>query len=311
MSLEVVTAGFFSLIEDYGRFGLAHYGFSQSGVADEHAYCWANHLLDNNFNDAVLEITFGGSKLKVLADTSIVVTGADFDFRINGKPQPLWEVIPVCCDDILTWSTRKSGLRAYLAVKGGIQTEVMFNSRSVNLREKIGLKVRAGDVLPYKLTEAKTAHRVTPSQYVSGYDQTLTLRLLPTYQFDQFDEQQKAIFFNQVYTIARESDRTGCRLEGQRINNTRSRMISEGICYGSVEITTEGLPIILLKESPTIGGYPKIGTVFSLDLAKLAQRQSGSKVRFELTDIETAQKKRRKFNAFFAINIRNTQCGFR
>ena len=304
MSFEVIKPGYFSLLEDYGRFGLAQYGFSQSGGADEHAYCWANHLLDNNFNDAVLEITFGGCELKALADTSIVVTGADLDFRINGKLQPLWEVIPVYCDDKLIWSIRKGGLRAYLAVKGGFQSEVLFHSRSVNLRENIGLKVRAGDELQTKLTNAKTAHRFTPSQYVLDYNEVLTLRLLPTYQFDQFDDKQKDIFFNQVYTIAKESDRTGCRLDGQCIDNTQARMISEGICYGSVEITTEGLPIILLKDSPTIGGYPKMGTVFSLDLAKLAQRQSGSKVRFELTDIEDVQKKRRKFNTFFAINIR-------
>ena len=166
--------------------------------------------------------------------------------------------------------------------------------------------MRNGDELHQKHTDTKIVHRFTPSQYVSGYDQIVTLRLLPAYQFDQFDDTQKNIFFNQVYTIGRESDRTGCRLEGQRIDNTQARMISEGICYGSVEITTEGLPIILLKDSPTIGGYPKIGTVFSLDLAELAQRQSGSKVRFELIDIETAQKERKNFNAFFDIDIRKT-----
>lgn len=301
MSFNVIKSGFLSLVEDYGRFGLAQYGLSQAGVADEHAYCWANHLLDNHFNDAVLEITFGGCELKALSDASIAVTGADLGFKINDKMQPLWQVINVSAGDSLSWSAANSGVRAYLAVKGGFQITALFNSKSVNLREQIGSKLVEGGELSFKSIRSETAHHAMPSCFLPDYEQDLTLRLLPTYQFDQFDQQQKEVFFNQRYTISNAYDRTGCRLEGKPIKESQSRMISEGISYGSVEITTEGFPIILLKDSPTIGGYPKIGTVFSLDLAKLAQRQIGSKVSFELMDINTAQQKRRAFNAFFAI----------
>ncbi len=302
MSFKVIKPGFLSLVEDYGRFGLAQYGLSQSGVMDEHAYCWANHLLDNHFNDAVLEITFGGCELKALTNSSIVVTGADLDFKINGKEQLLWHVLSIKPDDVLTWSMAKNGVRSYLAIKSGFQTKELFNSRSVNLREHIGSKLAEGDELLSKIDVPEAVQHAIPSHFVPDYKQDLILRLLPSYQFDQFDSQQKQIFFNQRYTISSASDRTGCRLEGQGIQNVPSTMISEGISYGSVEITTQGLPIILLKDSPTIGGYPKIGTMFSLDLADLAQRQSGSKVIFELINIETAQKKRNDFNAFFAIN---------
>ncbi|RKZ96113.1 MAG: allophanate hydrolase [Gammaproteobacteria bacterium] len=301
MSINVIKSGFLSLVEDYGRFGLAQYGLSQSGVADEHAYCWANHLLDNDFNDAVLEITFGGCELTVLSDISIVLTGADLGFKINDKIQPLWQVINVSSGDNLTWSVAKSGVRAYLAVKGGFQTTEFFNSRSSNLREQIGAKLIDGDLLSYDSTSSEMTHHAMPSHFFPNYEQDLILRLLPTYQFDQFEQHQKDVFFNQDYTISSAYDRTGCRLEGQSIKDSQSKMISEGISYGSVEITTEGFPIILLKDSPTIGGYPKIGTVFSLDLAKLAQRQIGNKVSFELMDIETAQQKRRDFNVFFGI----------
>lgn len=301
MSFEVIKPGFFSLIEDYGRFGLAQYGLSQSGVADEHAYCWANYLLENHVNDAVLEITFGGCELKVVSKTTITVTGADLDFRVNDVSQPLWQVIAVDCGDTLTWPTIKSGVRAYLAVKGGFQSEPLFNSRSVNLRENIGSKLKVGDELMCAHHNIQPPYRATPSKYWSDYAQDLTLRILPTYQYDQFDDEQKRVFLAQTYTINKASDRTGCRLDGQGLQNIPSRMISEGISYGSVEITTEGLPIILLKDSPTIGGYPKIGTVFSLDLAKLAQRQPGNKVTFELMDITTAQYQRRQFNTFFSL----------
>lgn len=301
MSFEVIKSGFFSLIEDYGRFGFARYGLSQSGAADEHAYCWANHLLDNHFNDAVLEITFGSCELKALDNMSIVVTGADLDFRVNGSSQPLWHVVNVQSGDQLTWSTAKSGIRSYLAVKGGFQSESLFNSRSVNLRENIGSQAIDGDILSCPATIKKVAYRAMPLAFLPDYEQTVILRVLPSYQCEQFDKSQKDLFFNQRYTISSSSDRTGCRLEGHIIPDVQARMISEGICYGSVEITTEGLPIVLLKDSPTMGGYPKIGTVFSLDLAKLAQQQSGCEVQFELMELELAQQKRREFNAFFAI----------
>ncbi|NOQ94885.1 MAG: 5-oxoprolinase/urea amidolyase family protein [Methylophaga sp.] len=304
MSFDVIKSGFFSLIEDYGRFGFARYGLSQSGVADEHAYCWANHLLDNHFNDAVLEITFGSCELKALDAMSIAVTGADLGFRVNGSPQPLWQVINVQTGDTLTWSTAKSGIRSYLAVKGGFQSEPLFNSKSVNVRENIGSQLKNGDLLSCQADTKNRAHRVVPSEFIPDYQQRLTLRVLPSYQFDLFEEPQKEHFLNQRYTVSSASDRTGCRLDGRAMTDVQARMISEGICYGSVEITTEGLPIILLKDSPTMGGYPKIATVFSLDLAKLAQRQSGCEVTFESIDIETAQQKRHEFNAFFAINIR-------
>ena len=200
---------------------------------------------------------------------------------------------------MLSWSTPKTGVRAYLAVQDGFQTTEYFNSRSVNVREKVGTLIQNGDELLCEPVKPSDIGKTMPAWFKPDYKKSLILRLLPSYQFDKFSEQQQQTLFGQTYKIGKESDRTGCRLEGQSIENTPATMISEGIAYGSVEITTAGLPIILLKDAPTIGGYPKIGTVFSLDLANLAQRQSGCEVSFELIDIETAQQLRREFNQFF------------
>ncbi len=300
MSFEVVRPGFLSTIQDYGRFGYAGYGMSPCGVMDEHACCWANHLLNNHFNDSVIEITFGGVELRAEVSTLISVTGADLDFAINAKSAPLRSVIPVKKGDILTWNTPKSGIRAYLAVKGGFDTLSLFGSRSVNLRENIGCKLTQGDRLPCRpCTELN--RRLMPPGYIPDYNQNIVLRLLPTYQFSQFSSRQKHIFFNQTYTISRAHDRTGCRLHGVPVVPAKEKMISEGISYGSVEIAGDGLPIILLKDAPTIGGYAKIGTVFSLDLPGLAQKQTNAKVRFTVMRLEQAQTERAAFNRFFAI----------
>ncbi len=301
MSFKVVKSGFLATIQDYGRLSHGKHGMSHSGVMDEHAYSWANYLLGNNFNAAVIEICFGGFELESKVDTFIIVTGADSGFQINGESASTWHSIQINKGDILSWNTLKSGVRSYLAVKGGFQTKSMFDSRSVNLRENIGEKIQTDDVLKCDESHEKLERFIPPS-YIPNYTDKVVLRLLPAYQFNEFSINQRDLFFNQKYTITNASDRAGCRLSGAPIALKREKTISEGMSYGSVEISTDGLPIILLKDAPTIGGYPKIGTVFSLDLAKLAQRQPNTKIRFELMSVNDAQIERRKFNNFFKIS---------
>ena len=302
MSFKVIKSSFLSTVQDYGRLTHGEHGMSQSGAMDEHAYAWANHLLNNHFNKAAIEITFGGLQLEAQADTFIAVTGADLDFRINDKSAQMWHGLQIHKGDVLSWGNPKSGVRAYLAVKGGFDAPVLFDSRSVNLRENIGDKLAQGDELSCRSFDTAT-YRFIPPKYIPNYNQDITLRLLPTYQFNEFSVNQRDLFFNQNYTITNANDRTGCRLSGAPISIKKEQMISEGISYGCVEISTDGLPIILLKDAPSIGGYPKIGTVFSLDLAKLAQRQPSTKLRFELMSMHEAQKERKKFNDFFEISF--------
>ncbi|HIM58766.1 MAG TPA: biotin-dependent carboxyltransferase [Gammaproteobacteria bacterium] len=302
MSFKVIRSGFLSTVQDYGRLNHGEHGMSQSGVMDEHAYAWANHLLNNHFNDAVVEITFGGLVLEAQVATFIAVTGADLQFTINDQPAQMWRGLQIHKGDVLRWGNPRSGVRAYLAVKDGFDTAVLFDSRSVNLRENIGAKLVEGNTLPCKAVDEAT-YRFIPPQYIPHYNQSIVLRILPAYQFNDFSVNQRDLFFNQDYTVTNANDRTGCRLSGAPIASSKERMISEGISYGCVEIATDGLPIILLKDTPSIGGYPKIGTVFTLDLAKLAQSQPNTKLRFKLIDMHQAQKQRKQFNQFFQIGF--------
>ncbi len=301
MSFKVIKPSFLSTIQDYGRFGYGKHGLSQSGVMDEHAYCWGNYLLSNHFNDGVIECTFGNLTLEAQTNTFIALTGAEVDFRINNKTASMWCCVQVLKGDILSIGRVKNGIRNYLAVKGGFNSPVLFDSKSVNLRENIGNKLVAEEVLPCE-KHTKIKYREIPKRYKPNYQKKVVLRLIPTYQFNDFTQQQRDLFFRQSYKIDNASDRTGCRLKGKPIIKQHP-MISEGLSYGSVEITTDGLPIILLKDMPTIGGYPKIGTVFSLDLAKLAQQQANNEVKFLAIDINQAQQARKTFNTFFNIRI--------
>ncbi len=300
MSFKVIKTGFLMTVQDYGRLTHGEQGLAQSGVMDEHAYAWGNYLLGNHYFDAALEITFGSVELEALDDMLICVCGADLDFKINHQKVDIWNGIQIQKGNRLSWHLPKYGIRTYLSVKGGFETQKFFNSRSVNLREHIGAKITQDEIITCQASIGQLDRFIEP-KYIPNYHQVVVLRLLPSYQYSEFSDAQKTLFFSQTYIISNANDRTGCRLKGAPIAIKKDKMISEGISYGSVEIASDGLPIILLKDAPTIGGYLKIGTVFSLDLTQLAQQQPGAKVRFKLITIYQAQKERLAFNQFFGI----------
>ena len=299
MSFKIINPGFSSSVQDYGRIGYKEYGINQSGPMDEIAYCEANRLLENDFKDAVIETAFGGLEIEVKINTFISVTGADLGFEINNKKMPIWKNIQVFKGDTLRWKKPVKGVYSYLAIKGGFQTNILFGSRSTNTRESIGEALRKNDVLKSKPCKFLTSQS---SKSIPEYDKK-SLRLIPTYQFEKFTSHQKKMFFEQVYTITNLSNRAGYRLKGKPIVLKDSGMISEGMSCGSVQVSNNGLPIILMKDAPTIGGYPKIGTIFSLDLSFLAQKKPNQKIHFELMDIEKAQSKRVIFNKYFGISL--------
>jgi biotin-dependent carboxylase-like uncharacterized protein len=299
MSFNVIKPGFIVTIQDLGRLGQAHLGFARSGAVDQHASRWANRLLANKQTAAVLEIMFGQCELVATAATSIAITGADMGFSINGIDKQNWQTHWVNKGDRLSWSSASSGVYGYLAVNGGFQTELYFGSRSVTVREQIGKPLAAGQQLAFNPLKGKYTNRAVPTEYRPNYADELILRLLPSYQFEQFSQQQKQTFFEKNYQLSQHQSRVGYRLDGESLKDIPSQMTSEGMAYGSVEITSAGLPIILMNDAPTIGGYPKIGTVLSLDLFKLAQRHAKTEVRFELVTIEKAQHQLNEFIGFF------------
>ena len=301
LGFKVLKSGLISCFQDYGRYGFARYGLAQSGALDEHAYLWANYLLGNSFKAPALEIIYGQCVLAAQQDTYAVVTGADLDFTINDRPANLWQVLKIKKNDRLTWHYSKSGLCAYFAVAGGFKSTPIFNSSATNIRENIGQNIAKNDILPCASVDHVVA-KTMPRSAIPDYTQPLTLRLLPTYQSPAFPDEARASFFHQTFVISKDTDRSGCRLEGMPLPMPNKKtMVSEGLVYGAVQITHQGHPIIMLKDYPTIGGYPKIGTVFSLDLAKLAQRMPGCPVHFKPFDLASAQTKRAAFNQFFAV----------
>jgi len=297
MSFKILSSGIFSTIQDQGRYGFNHLGITHSGAIDEYAYGWSQKLLgQKNINAIELMV---GLKLEVLKEIEISVTGADLGFKINQKLSPIWQSYSIRKGDVLTFSKRVSGQRAYLAVKNGFICEQKYGSCATTLKENIGFKIKRGDILEtYSDFKRSTIFRLK-KELIPNYEKPLTLRLLLSYQDDYFLTEEKEKFFNSEYQVTLESDRMGFKLKGQAIFPKKGGIISEGIAFGSVQIPKNGQPIVLLKERQTIGGYPKIGTVLAVDCFSLAQISIGSMVRFKAIEIEEAQEIMRDYLALF------------
>jgi len=296
---EVINAGILATIQDSGRKGLGSIGVTEAGAMDEHAFCWLNRLLGNDYGTNALEIVFGGVKLKAIGTTYFALSGAQVDATINNKPIEIWKTYKINDGDILNIGFATSGARIYLGVVGGFNVASEFGSASVCLKEGIGgLAIKANDFLSYR-SENLSEIRKLMLRYKPDFNETLTLRVVEGYQWNLFEKEERNKFFNSEYIVTGQNDRMGYRLSGEKIISTSKGIISEPIAYGAVQIPSHGEPIVLLKERQTIGGYPKIGSVIPVDCFALAQRKQNSRVRFELVSLDEAREICQSFYKFF------------
>ncbi|QBS36658.1 biotin-dependent carboxyltransferase [Thermaerobacter sp. FW80] len=315
---EVVAPGLLTTVQDRGRHGYQAFGVPVAGAVDEYALRIANLLVGNDENAAGLEITLLGPTLRVLAPTVIAVTGADLGATRNGQPLPLWEAVAVEPGDEIRFRGVKQGCRAYLAVAGGIDVPPVMGSRSTYLRGGIGgiggRALKAGDVLEagglFRADEPATtrrpraavcgrrgdadgsdaspgevarqiAGRRVPAEFVPRYGSPITLRVVLGPQDDHFTPAGVATFLSAEYVVTVEADRMGCRLDGPTIEHAGpADIISDGIPLGAVQVPGHGRPIVMLADRQTTGGYPKIATVISVDIPRIAQAKPGDRVRF-------------------------------
>lgn len=281
---EVINPGLFTTIQDLGRNGYQSSGFSPAGAMDFLSAMIANQLVDNAISEAVLEFTLQGATLKVLEDCVIATAGADMAFTINQKEMPVGQTLSVYRGDTLTFGQTRKGMRTYFSVRGGINVLPILGSRSTHTRSGIGglngaaLKVR--DVI--KVGSPKQNYSF--KQMINNVEEVdeQTIHAIPGPQYDLFTEEAKRTFFQESYFLTNESDRMGFRLDGPYLETVTGShdIISEPTYLGDVQVPKSGLPIILLNDRQTAGGYTRIATVVQADLPKLVQVRPGSKIRF-------------------------------
>ena len=300
--MTVLKPGLHTTIQDTGRRGYCRQGLSEGGALDEHAFHWANKLLSNEQAAACLEILLGKFEAEFSDDTVIAVTGADVPVSLNDRTLLMWCSYRVKRGDVIRFGQARNGLRVYLGVAGGWQTPCHFGSRSVVVREQLGGldggPLKQGDQLAYHPCDDLVL-RCMPPVHRPDYRERLIVKVIPGYQFEQFSVVARRTFETADYMISNDISRMGYKLTGPVVAAQSTRLASEGIAYGAVQIPPDGQPIILLKDRQTIGGYPKIGCVASLDCARLSQCSPGTQVNFEFSDVDRVQAERRLFDRFF------------
>lgn len=298
MAFNVIKSGILTLVQDLGRYGYQHLGVTTGGPMDEFAFRWANALLDNHANAAQLEITFGMLTLEAQAPTSIALTGADLAATLNDKAILPWQTYALKKGDVLAFNQPNLGLRAYLAVKGGLQIAPVLGSVSTVMRESLGGltgkgdKIQKGDVIPF-IASSEHQQRITPRLAIPNYEQQ-NIPMVMSYQFNTLSGLDRARLFSNTYTVTAASDRMGYRLSGEAINGDKKGIISEGIAYGSIQMPNDGQPIVLLRDRQTIGGYPKMGCVTSFGGGLLAQKKPGDIINFQCFSLSQAEQERQR-----------------
>jgi biotin-dependent carboxylase-like uncharacterized protein len=292
---RVLSPGSYTTVQDRGRTGYQHLGIPLSGVLDRFAFRVANLLAGNAEDCAVLEMTVIGPRLEALGEADVGLSGADLGATLNGKPVPLWTSFRVAAGDMLAIQQFKSGCRAYLAVTGGIQVPRVMGSRSTYVGGKLGgfggRPLRESDILSRGEGDLLKTPRQMPGQWIPEHTDPIVLRAVAGPQDDFFD-QGLDIFFSSTFSVSTKADRMGYRLQGPVITHRQAApksIISEPSMPGSVQIPADGQPIVLLVEQ-TVGGYSKIATVISTDLARIAQAIPGDPVRFERLSLEMAHR---------------------
>jgi antagonist of KipI len=299
---RVLEPGPFTTIQDSGRYGYQQFGIPVSGALDTYSYLAANVLVGNPDNAAGLEITFMGPRLEALSDALVAVTGAEIPLFVNDQPQAMWTSYRVRRGDVISMKASPKGVRAYLAIAGGILVPRVMGSRSTYTGGKIGgldgRSLAGGDRLHGG--PAVSLNRVSslPKDLRPKFRTEVTLRVLPGPQDDYFDAGLK-VFFGSAFTVTSKADRMGYRLEGPIIKPKEGvplSIISEPSLSGAVQIPTDGQPIILLVEQ-TASGYAKIATIITADLDVVAQARPGDKVRFIRVDLTEAHQLHRDYRS--------------
>lgn len=279
--IKVLHPGFFNTIQDKGRKGFAEFGVPNSGVMDSYAADFANHILNNSLNDALLEISFGGCILQFLENTTICISGADFSPQLNQMKVTLHKKVEVQKNDILSFGKRNFGAYSYLAVKGGFQTEVKFKSRSFfqNITQQNYLK--KGDLLPILSFDEKISKSNAYLKFSDYYFKSKEIYCDKGPEFDLLNDFQKRILLENSFTISKDINRIGYKLE-EFLENNLPQILTSAVLPGTVQLTPSGKLIVLMRDCQVTGGYPRILQLSEKSINQFAQKTTNDAVIFKL-----------------------------
>ncbi|MGB5820508.1 MAG: biotin-dependent carboxyltransferase family protein [Saonia sp.] len=277
--LKVVQSGFFTTVQDQGRFGLRDKGVPVSGVMDTISVSKVNMLLENPADAAVLEITMTGPVLEFEEDTFMCIGGAEMSATLNDRPIQNYKIYKVTSGNVLSYGNSEKGLRGYLAIKDGFKAPIILGSRSFYAPITPSGYLKDGSSLPYgacTLFEPKI-------EEIKG-DPLLEETILEVYKGPEYDkllDKQLEAIFSKEFTIAKENNRMAYQLE-EYIEGHKMKMLTSATLPGTVQLTPAGKLIILMKDGQTTGGYPRIAQLSDRSISILAQKKFGDLISIKL-----------------------------
>lgn len=279
--LEVVGPGVLSTVQDLGRSGLGALGVGHAGAADLPALRLANRLLGNPESAAAIEATFGGLEVVVMGGMMLAVTGAPCPVTVDGREHGPYAAVWAPDGATVRLGTPSSGLRSYLAVRGGIEIPDVLGSRSTDTLSGVGpAPLAAGDRLPVgRPANPLQGVDVVPVPAPAAGD--VTLRVLDGPRADWFSDAGRAALLSGPYEVTADSNRVGMRLSGPVLERARyDELPTEGMVCGALQVPPSGQPTLFLTDHPVTGGYPVIAVVVPADVPLAAQVRPGQRILF-------------------------------
>ena len=294
--IDMIAPGMQTTVQDLGRPGYGHLGVSACGAADALAVRIGNRLLGNPDNAAALEMTLLGGRFLLHGDARLVLTGADMDATLDGKPVPLWAPVKARTGATLAFAGTSEGARGYICIQGGIKVPPVLGSRSTHLPSRLGgvegRALKSGDVLNIgKPTAAAATRTISAEALVRLRSPGDVLRITASAQTTAFPDTSRTRFASESWSVQLDSSRMGVRLAGQPLDAPLGgTMTTEGAPLGAIQVTPSGEPVILGVDHQTTGGYPKIACVISADRWRIGQLRPRAMVRFEWVSFDDARR---------------------
>jgi antagonist of KipI len=294
MAIRIAKPGFFTTVQDFGRYGYAHLGISPAGAADSLSFRIANLLVGNEENVPALEMTLLGASLEFDEGAIVAITGASCECKAGTDATPANTAVELPAGAILKCGSMPTGVRCYLAVQGGFDVPLVMGSASTHVGGCFGgfhgRRLQNGDVLQVRKSGPSRVRSLRLGALDSLRGQ-VSLRVTKGAQQEWFGPEAFEKLFSCAYIVSEQSDRTGLRLKGEVVRpREQSQLLTDGIPLGAIQVPQDGQPIILFVDQQTTGGYPKIANVIAADMHRVGQIRPRDEVRFvEISIAEAVQ----------------------
>ena len=277
--IKVIDPGFYTSIQDKGRFGFQNYGVPVSGCMDENSAEIANQILENLTSSALLELTMTGCSLEFKKDTIIAVTGSDMNAKLNGSSIQMYNKIDVKKGDLLSFGRFEYGFRTYIAFQGGIKSEKVMKSRSMYNGITKSFKIQKNDKIV--LNNSINKSRGTNQEKIQKLILSDNIECYKGPEFHKLSKENKENLLKKQFSISNNHNRMGYILN-EKIKNNIKPIITSHVMPGTVQLTPGGKIIILMRDCQTTGGYPRILQLTNSAINILSQKMTNSEIKFNI-----------------------------